>query len=50
MDGNPGRNLVNFFIPEACHDCKGRILMIDGLSVNKSNLLFKNKLKSKSLI
>lgn len=50
MDGNPGRNLVDFFIPEACHDCKGRNPMIDKLSVKKSNLLCENELKSKNLI
>ncbi len=33
MDGNPGRNLVDFSIPKACHACRGRIPMIDGLSV-----------------
>ncbi len=50
MEGNHGRNLVDFFIPEACHDCEGRIPMIDGLSVKKSNLLCENKLKSKKFI
>ncbi len=50
MEGNPGRNLVDFFIPEACHDCEGRILIIDRLSVKKSNLLCENELKSKNLI
>ncbi len=29
MDGNPGRNLVDFFIPEVCHDCERGIPMID---------------------
>ncbi len=33
MEGNPGRNMVDFFIPETCHDCKGRIPMIYRLSV-----------------
>ncbi len=45
MDGNPGRNVVDFFIPEACHDCKGRIPMIDGLNVKKSNMLCQKELK-----
>ncbi len=50
MDGNPGKNLIDFFIPEVCHDCEGRIPMIDGLSVKKSNQLCENELKSKNLI
>ncbi len=50
MDGNPGRNLIDFFIVEVCHDCEGRIPMIDGLSVKKSNLLCENELNSKNLI
>ncbi len=50
MDGNPGKNLIDFFIPEVCHDCVGRIPMIDGLSVKKSNQLCANELKSKNLI
>ena len=33
LDSNPGKNLVDFFILESCHNCKGRIPMIDGLSV-----------------
>ncbi len=43
---NPGRNLVDFFIPEECHNCKGIISMIDGLSVKKSNLWCKKELMS----
>ncbi len=31
--GNPGKNLVDFFIPEEFHNCRGRISMIDRLSV-----------------
>ncbi len=52
MEGNPGRNLVDFFISEACHDCKGRIPMINGLSVKNPIYIFcaKNELKSKNSI
>ncbi len=50
LDSNPGKNLVDFFIPEAYHDCKGRIPMIDRLSVKKSNLLCGNESKSKNLV
>ncbi len=44
------KNFRYVFIPEACHDFKETIPMIDRLSVKKSHQLFEEEILSKSLV